>query len=123
MTMQVPARYKDKRAKQAMRILLDACVPKRFKLQLPEHEVRTAREVRLNTLEDRQLLDAIAGKFDVLITMDKSIPFQQQLQDKPFALVLLRANSNRLPDLLPLAPKLRGVLAMAKPGTITEVSA
>ena len=106
-----------------MRILLDACLPKRLKLQFPGHEVWTAREACLNRLDDGQLLDAIAGKYDALITMDKSIPFQQQLQGKPFAFVLLRAKSNRLADLLPLVPKLLEVLAEVKPGTITEVPA
>lgn len=106
-----------------MRILLDACLPKRLKLQFPEHEVWTAREARLNTLDDGQLLEAIAGKFDVLITMDKSIPLQQQLQGKPFALVVLRAKSNRLPDLLPLAPELLEVLAKVTPSAVAKVPA
>lgn len=104
-----------------MRILLDACLPKRLKLQFPGHEVWTAGEARLNTLDDGALLKAIAGKFDVLITMDKGIPFQQQLQDKPFALVVLRAKSNRLPDLLPLVPELLEVLAKVQPGAVIQV--
>jgi predicted nuclease of predicted toxin-antitoxin system len=106
-----------------MRVLLDACLPKRLKLELSGHEVWTAREARLNTAEDGQLLDAMEGQFDILVTMDKSMPFQQQLAGRPFAVVLLRTKSNRLPDLLPLVPKLIQALAKATPGKVIEVSA
>jgi hypothetical protein len=53
----------------------------------------------------------------------KSIPFQQQLAGRPFAIVLLRAQSNRLPDLLPLVPRLVQALRNTRPGAVVEVSA
>jgi predicted nuclease of predicted toxin-antitoxin system len=107
----------------AKRILLDACIPKRLKQEFGEHEVWTAKEARLNSVDDGQLLDAMADRFDILVTMDKSIGFQQRLEGRPVAIVLLRAKSNRLPDLLPLVPKLAQALREARPGNVIDVSA
>jgi hypothetical protein len=72
-------------------------------------------------LLDGAVLDKMAGVFDVLVTVDRNLPFQQRLQDRPFAVVILRAKSNRLTDLLPLVPALLGVLDGIKPGESCEV--
>jgi hypothetical protein len=64
----------------------------------------------------------MAGQFDVLITVDKSMPFQQRLDERPVAQVVLRALSNRLPDLLPLVPALLQVLSEMKPGEVREIT-
>lgn len=95
-----------------MRILLDACLPKGLCNSLPEHEVATAPQMGWADLDNGDLLDALAGRFDVLVTVDKGIPNQQRHRGRPFGLVVLRANTNRLPDLLPLLPTLSEI----KPG-------
>jgi hypothetical protein len=64
----------------------------------------------------------MAGQFDVLITVDKNMPSQQRLDERPVALVVLRALSNRLPDLLPLVPALLQVLSEMKPGEVREIT-
>jgi hypothetical protein len=68
-----------------------------------------------------RLLDAMAGQFDVLVTVDKGIRFQQRLDSRPVAVVLLRAPSNRLADLLPLIPALLEALYHVKPGALREI--
>jgi hypothetical protein len=73
-------------------------------------------------LDDGPLLDAMAEHFDVLVTVDKSLPKQQRIDNRPLAVVVLRAKTNRLVDLLPLAPKLREVLENARPGQVYEIS-
>ena len=83
-----------------MRILLDACVPRRLRDSLSGHEVRTAPEMGWGDLDNGALLDAMAGHFDVLVTVDKRLPQQQNIKDRPFGVVVLRAKSNRLSDLL-----------------------
>ena len=87
-----------------MRILLDVCVPKALRRSLIGHDVSTAGEIGWNRLPDGKLLENIAHTFDVLLSIDKSIPFQQWLDHRPFAVVVLRARTNRLVDLLPLVP-------------------
>jgi predicted nuclease of predicted toxin-antitoxin system len=104
-----------------MRILLDACVPNRLRHAITGHDVSTARQQGWSALPDGELLDRMEGRFDVLVTVDRNLPFQQRLQDRPFAVVILRARSNRLTDLLPLVPALTAALAGISPGETREI--
>lgn len=72
-------------------------------------------------LDDGPLLQAMAGQFDVLVTVDKNLPHQQRLDKRSFAVVLLRAKTNRLTDLLPLVPRLRATLKRLTPGQLFEL--
>jgi hypothetical protein len=72
-------------------------------------------------IKNGALLDAMAARFDVLITVDKSMHFQQRIDVRPFALLVLRARTNRLADLLPLVPALLNVLDDVKPGEVREI--
>ena len=105
-----------------MRVLLDGCVPSRLADELSDHEVSTAPKMGWADLDDGPLLDAMAERFDVLVTVDKSLPKQQRIDNRPLAVVVLRAKTNRLADLLPLAPELRAVLENAQPGQVYEIS-
>jgi predicted nuclease of predicted toxin-antitoxin system len=106
-----------------VRILLDACVPRQLGRDLGGHEVRTAAEMGWGDLDDRPLLDSMAGLFDALVTVDKGLLYQQRIAGRSFGVVLLRATSNRLADLLPLVPALREALSDLLPGEFREVSA
>lgn len=105
-----------------MRVLLDGCVPKRLANELTEHEVKTAPEMGWADLDDGPLLEAMAGRFDVLVTVDKSLPRQQRLDNRSFAVVVLRARTNRLVDLLPLVPALRRAIGELRPGQVRELT-
>jgi predicted nuclease of predicted toxin-antitoxin system len=106
-----------------MRVLLDNCVPRRFGNHLTGYETSSVVDLGWANLDDGKLLDAMAGHFDALITMDKGIRFQQQLGHRSFGVLLLRARSNRLPDLLSLIPALRQALEKVEPGEFLEISA
>ena len=73
-------------------------------------------------LDDGPLLDAMAGRFEVLVTVDKSLPKQQRVNNRPLAVVVLRAKTNRLVDLLPHVPALRALLQNVRPGEVHELS-
>jgi predicted nuclease of predicted toxin-antitoxin system len=105
-----------------MRILLDACVPRTLRDSLSGHEVRTAPEMGWGDLNNGALLDAMVGQFDALVTVDKRLPQQQHIKDRPFGVVVLRARSNRLADLLPLVPPLLAALSGLRPGAVHEVA-
>ena len=105
-----------------MRILLDACVPRSLRNSLSGHEVRTAPEMGWGNLDNGALLDAMAGDFDALVTVDKRLPKQQKIKDRPFGVVVLRARSNRLSDLLLLVPDLLAALSTLEPGVVNEVA-
>jgi predicted nuclease of predicted toxin-antitoxin system len=105
-----------------MRVLLDTCVPKRLGRDLPGFEVLHATEIGWSDLDDGPLLTAIAGSFDALVTVDRNLPHQQNLDARPFAVLLLRAPSNRYTDLARLVPKLRAALKRAAPGQLIELA-
>jgi hypothetical protein len=104
------------------RVLLDACIDRRYKHSIVGHDVWTARDQRIETLSDGLLLDVMEGRFDVFLTLDKSLQFQNRLVGRSFGLILLRAKSNRLADLLPLVPAvLRTLAADIVPGKLIEI--
>lgn len=87
-----------------MRILIDECMPKKLKREFPDHTVATVREMGWFGKINGELLGVASGKFDVLITVDKNMPHQQNVAKLPIAVIVLKAWSNRLQDLLPLLP-------------------
>ena len=104
-----------------MRVLLDNCVPWRLGVRLKPHDVQSVVKLGWAALLDRPLLDAVAGSYDIFVTMDKSIRFQQRLVGRSFAVVILRARSNAIKDLLPLVPELLQKLPTLKPGDVCEI--
>ena len=89
-----------------MRLLLDESIPVRLKRHLPSHSVRTVVEMGWSGVKNGDLLKLAAASFDVFITVDKNLPYQQNLATLPLAVIVLDAHSNELPALLPLVPKL-----------------
>ena len=106
-----------------MRILLDECVPRRFRQELTDHEVRTAPEMGWASFKNGVLLSAASGKFDVFITTDQRLSYQQNVSALALAVIVLVARRNKLEFLVPLAPQLRQVLAEVKPGEVRHVGA
>lgn len=105
-----------------MRILLDECVPRRLKRSLRgQHVVFTVPEAGLRGLKNGELLRRVDGQFDVLITTDKSIQYQQNLAVYAMAFVLLRAKSNDIADIEPLVPKLLMQLDELRPGRLRVI--
>lgn len=96
-----------------MRLLLDESVPSRLRLALQDHAVRTVVEMGWSGVKNGKLLTLAANDFDALITVDKNLPYQQNLSALPVAVVVLDALSNELSALLPLVPMLeRELLAL-----------
>jgi len=90
-----------------MRILIDECTDERFRNSLPSHDCQTARYAGLAGLKNGDLLTAAeTAKFDVLLTMDQGIEYQQNLSGRSIAIIIFRTKSNRLKDLLPHVPRL-----------------
>ncbi len=107
-----------------MRILLDECVPRRLRRELPGHDVHTVPEMGWSGKKNGELLRLMAAHgFDVLLTVDQGIRHQQNLQAAGVAVVVLVALSNRLADLVPLAPSALAALASIKPGDVVAITA
>lgn len=109
-----------------MRVLLDGNLPRQPAPPLVEaagHVEHTIHQRRWSDLADGALLDAAAGADDAFVTLDRNLVRQQNLAVRPFALVVLRAPSNRMADLMRLLPVLLDVLASARPGEVRVVDA
>jgi hypothetical protein len=104
-----------------MRVLLDECVDWRLSREIVDHEVKTARQMGWSTISNGELLALAAATFDVFITVDRNLSFQQHLPDFPIAVIVLCARSNRLAALLPLVPELLATIPLARPGAVTYV--
>ena len=106
-----------------MRLLLDESVPHRLRRSLPGHTVRTVVELGWGGIRNGELLARAANEFDALVTVDKNLQYQQNLDTLPITVIVLDAKSNELPYLLPLIPKLEEVLASLLPRTFVRIGA
>ena len=107
-----------------MRILIDECVDQRLRFLIPGHDCQTAAFAKLAGLKNGALLAAaeLAG-FEVLITTDQQIPYQQNLGTLRISIVVLCAPTNRLADLRPLIPRLIEVLNGVRPSVVLRILA
>ena len=100
-----------------MRVLLDECVDWRLSRDILGHDVKTARQMGWTAIKNGELLTLASAEFDVLVTMDRNLSFQQDLASFAIAVIILRAKTNRLTNLRPLVPSLRAAVDSAQPGT------
>jgi len=88
-----------------MKILLDECVPKRIKAHLKNHELFTARELDLGGVKNGELLKyCCAHDFDILLTIDKNMIHQQNLDKYPLTIAVLNSRSSDIKELLLFLP-------------------
>lgn len=104
-----------------MRILLDECLPKKLKSEFTGHTVFTVQEKGWAGIKNGELLRRAENEFDVWVTADRNIEFQQNLNLFDIATIVLIAPRNQLVFLLPLIPRLHKILQAIQPGQITYV--
>ena len=88
---------------------------------LTGHEVKTVRQMRWDGKENGALLALIGKHFSVFITVDKSLRHQQKLRNLKFAILVLRAKSNKLEDIVPHLPEILVTLRSIKAGEIRRI--
>src|SRR5574341_398215 len=104
-----------------MRLLLDECVPRHLRRELSDHEVRTVPEMGWAAKENGELLQLATDSFDVFITVDQRLSYQQDVARFSISVVVLVAQRNKIDFLLPLMPELRRVLADVQPGKVYRI--
>jgi hypothetical protein len=87
-----------------VKVLLDECVDWRLGRDIVGHDVKTARQMGWAAIKNGELLALAEQQFDVFVTVDRNLSFQQNLAALSIALVVLHARTNRLADLRPLVP-------------------
>ena len=104
-----------------MRILLDESLPIELRDRLLQHAVRSVQEMGWTALKNGELLLRAADQFDVFVTADQNLQYQQNLQILPIAVAVLVARNNRIQSLEPLVPQLLAALASLEPRTLFRV--
>jgi PIN like domain len=105
-----------------MRVLLDECVPKALGRALVGHAVRTVPQEGWSGKKNGELLTLMStAGFEVLLTVDQGVRFQQNLQSAGVAVVIMVAATNDIVDLLPLVPNVLTALANVQPGDAVEI--
>lgn len=104
-----------------MRVLLDECVPRKLGRDLLGHDTRTVAEMGWSGTKNGPLLRRAAQEFDVFVTVDQGIEYQQNLAGVDLAVVVMVAPSNDIDDLRPLMPRVRSAVEQAAPGQVVRV--
>lgn len=104
-----------------MRVFIDECIDWRLSRDIAVHEVMTAHQMGWAGVKNGALLALVAGKFDVLVTVDRNLAFQNRVTGLTFGVVVLQARTNRLEDLRPLVPELLRSLAELAPGDLKQI--
>lgn len=105
-----------------MRILIDECIDQRLRFSFVEYDCQTAAYAKLSGLKNGVLLaTAEAAEFDVIITTDQGIPYQQNLGLRRLSVIVLFARTNRLADLLPLVPAAMEALKTIGVGAVVRI--
>jgi hypothetical protein len=107
----------------SMKLLLDECIDRKFAREFAGYEVKTVPQMGWAGIKNGQLLALAEAEFDVFITVDRNLSFQQNLPQFDLAVIVLQAASNRLADLKPLATQILDILATVAKGQATVVGA
>jgi len=99
------------------KVLLDECVDRGLVAEITGHDVRTVPEAGWASLKNGELLGRAQAEYDVFVTTDRNLMFQQNLPRFDIAVLVLAAKTNRLRDLLPLVPDILAAIVSAQPGT------
>ena len=104
-----------------MRVLLDECVTRYLKKEFIGHEAHTVDEAGFKGLKNGRLLQAASGHYDVLVTVDQNLLYQQNLHIIAFAVIVLKARRSTYMVLKPLMPQVLEALTKVKPGEVVVV--
>lgn len=104
-----------------MRLLIDECLPRPLKRLLGEHHCRTVQEMGWSGKANGVLLSLAEPEFDVLVTIDQGMEYQQDVANRKMAVLVIAARSNQIEDLAPLIPAALAALRNMEPGRVARV--
>jgi hypothetical protein len=104
-----------------VRVLLDECVDSRLAEYITGHAVSTVAARGWGGIGNGKLLALAQVEFDVFVTVDRNLSFQQHLPSFGIAVVLITAKSNRIADLIPVVPALLAGISTAAAGQVVNV--
>ena len=105
-----------------MHILLDEQLPRRLTRVLPGHDVQTVQRQGWSGIKNGELLRrASESGFDVFLTSDRNLQFQQNLSRFSIGVIVFIARSNKIEDLLPLVPRVLEAISSIRPGQVQRI--
>jgi hypothetical protein len=104
-----------------VKMLIDENLPRKLVARLQAHECRTVVECGWSGKNNGELLALADPLFDVLLTLDRNLPYQQNLDSIRIVVLIIHAYSNRPADLLPLLPECLAVLETIQPRQVVRV--
>ena len=104
-----------------MRILLDESLPRDLAQLITGHEVSTVRNEGWVSIKNGKLLALAGARFDVFLTADRNLEFQQNLTALPLAVVVLICHRTRVQNIVPLIPELLELLNHLPPKVLRRV--
>jgi hypothetical protein len=105
-----------------MKLLLDECVTRYLKPEFVGHEVSTIDDAGFKGLKNGALLAVASDRFDVLVTVDQNLRYQQNLVNLKIAILVFSAERTTFPKLKPLIPKALAELTTIKPGEVRIIT-
>ncbi len=87
-----------------MKVLLDECVPRKFGSLLSGHAVKTVVQAGWKGITNGELLKTASAGFDVFISVDRNLSFQQNVKALPIPVIVIHSLSTKLKDLEKFAP-------------------
>jgi hypothetical protein len=104
-----------------MRVLLDESLPRKLAASLLGHDVTTVPQAGWSGMKNGQLLRLASERFDVFVTPDQNLRYQQNLAALSVAVVVVKASGNDLASLLPLVPALLEAISVVRRGELREI--
>lgn len=105
-----------------MRVLLDECVPRALRDELPGHDVRTVAEAGWAGVTNGELLRLASTRFDVLLTVDRNLEYQQNFAGLALAVIVVHAPSNDVTVLRRLMPAVLEAIPKCRRGEVTPIA-
>jgi len=102
-----------------VKILLDESVPRLLKVRLPQLNISTVQEMGWAGIQNGELLRRAEELFDVFITADQNLRYQQQLTGLKLAILVLP--SNQVPAVAQLVPVVESLLMTIKSGAVIDI--
>jgi len=104
-----------------MRVLFDECFPRALRDEMSGHQVKTVAEMGWAGVKNGELLRLAAAQFDLLLTVDRSLEYQQNFQGVSLAVIVVHAPSNDVTFLRSLMPAVLAAIGHARSGVVTHV--
>ena len=103
------------------KVLFDENLPRKPRREIPDAVVRTVQEEGWAGFKNGELLHRASGRFDVLLTADQRLRYQQNIRQFAIGVVAIETFDTTLAGLRQLLPQINHAIAIVMPGTVIVI--